>query len=69
VNNFVNHGVVQFDDLVAPARFDLRISTQGLCSTLHNIVWNAASTAYEAAGMSWYWYIGSDGSTSVNYTG
>jgi beta-lactamase superfamily II metal-dependent hydrolase len=67
--SFPNHGVVQFDDTLASPRFDVRAWTQAVASTLHAITWNATYTAYEAAGMSWYWYAGSDGSIDVANTG
>lgn len=64
-----SHGVVQFDDLNNPARFDVKQWTQAVCSTLHAITWNASYSAYEAAGLSWYWHVGSDGSLSFGNTG
>ena len=64
-----SHGVVVFNDGLTTPRFDVSASTEVVCSTLHAITYNATATAYEAAGLSWYWLVGSDGSVEVQSTG
>ena len=69
IGTLPNHGVVFFNDLLPTPRFEAHMSTEAVASTLHAITYNAAGTGFEADGMSWYWFGGSDGSIEVSDTG
>jgi beta-lactamase superfamily II metal-dependent hydrolase len=64
-----SHGVVVFDDTLSTPRFDVLNSTQVVCSTLHSILYNLLGTAYDAAGLAWYLFVGSNGAVEVSSTG
>lgn len=63
-----NHPCVIFDDTGTPMVFKAYPEALAFASTLCDIQYNKLYTEYQSAGMSWYWYVGSDGSLSVNAT-
>lgn len=64
-----SHGVVVFDDTISTPRFNAIDSTQVVCSTLHTIDYDMTDTGFEAAGLSWYLWVGSNGAVDLQSTG
>lgn len=63
------HGVVVFDDTLSPPQFNVTNWKKAVFSTLHALDYNLTFTSYEAAGLSWYLLVGSNGAVEVQSTG